>query len=88
MLAMDARAPLGIRRPELSFTTIASKLAPTGGAWEGRGSGFQFSFFCVASENGRGLHRALSQGLLTRLNHSVNSRTFDNPCLSFATSSQ
>ncbi|PTT61221.1 hypothetical protein DBR26_27410 [Pseudomonas sp. HMWF007] len=30
----------------------------------------------------------VGQGLLTRLNQSVNSFTFDKPCLSFATSSQ
>ncbi len=31
MLAMDSRAPLGVRVPASSLTTIASVLAPTGG---------------------------------------------------------
>jgi len=30
MLAKNQRTPLGIRFPASSFTTIASKLAPTG----------------------------------------------------------
>ncbi len=30
MLAMENRAPRGIRQPALSLTTIASVLAPTG----------------------------------------------------------
>ncbi len=30
MLAMIPRTPLGVRRSALSFTTIASRLAPTG----------------------------------------------------------
>ena len=30
MLAKNSRTPLGVRFPALSFTTIASKLAPTG----------------------------------------------------------
>ncbi len=30
MLAMDSKTPLGVRRPALSLTTIASMLAPTG----------------------------------------------------------
>jgi hypothetical protein len=36
MLAMDFRAPLGIWLPALSLTSIASMLAPTGGAASGQ----------------------------------------------------
>ena len=32
--------------------------------------------------------KVVFQGLLTNPSHSVNNRTFDKPCLSFATSSQ
>ncbi len=42
MLAMVARTPRGIMIPASSLTTIASKLAPTGGA--GRGKATQNSY--------------------------------------------